>query len=70
VVLPDGEVVPCTTLDRSTSAGNVRRLALARIWADGFAELRRWRPEGRCRGCDLAPACGGGCWLQRRHDAQ
>jgi len=67
VVLPDSEVVPCTTVDPSASAGNLRRLSLASIWGDGFAELRRWKPEGRCAGCRYAPACGGGCWLMRRN---
>ncbi|MFH1732194.1 MAG: radical SAM protein [Planctomycetota bacterium] len=67
VVLPDGEVVPCTTLDRSASAGNINERPLRDIWADGFAELRNWEPKGRCAKCDYAPACEGGCWLQRRH---
>lgn len=66
VVLPDGEVVPCTTLDRSCSAGNVRDQPLMEIWKHGFAELRSWRPEGRCVSCEYQRACGGGCWLQRR----
>ncbi len=70
VVLPDGEVVPCTTLDRSMSAGNVLTRPLAEIWAEGFAELRDWRPEGRCRSCEYARACRGGCWLQRRGGTQ
>ena len=47
----------CTTLDRATSAGNVLRQPLAEIWRDGFAELRGWRPEGRCAGCGYAAAC-------------
>jgi radical SAM protein with 4Fe4S-binding SPASM domain len=66
VILPDGEVVPCTTLDRSCSAGNVLLQPLGKIWRDGFAELRRWRPAGRCARCAYRRACGGGCWLQRR----
>lgn len=66
VILPDGEVVPCTTLDRSCSAGNVLRQPLAEIWRDGFVELRRWRPGGRCIRCRYRWACRGGCWLQRR----
>jgi len=70
VVLPDGEVVPCTTLDRSTSAGNVLTRPLAEIWRDGFAELRAWRPAGKCAACRYAPACEGGCWLQRRRSTQ
>jgi radical SAM protein with 4Fe4S-binding SPASM domain len=67
VVLPDGSVVPCTTLDVSTAAGNLRLRPLMEIWRDGFAELRRWQPDSRCRRCDYARACRGGCWLQRRH---
>jgi len=66
VVLPDGEVVPCTTLDKSCSAGNVRDLPLMEIWEQGFSDLRNWRPEGRCGSCEYARACEGGCWLQRR----
>ena len=66
VVLPDGEVVPCTTLDRSASAGNINERPLRDIWADGFAELRNCEPKGRCAKCDYATACEGGCWLQRR----
>jgi len=66
VVLPDGLVVPCTTLDRSTSAGNVHERTLGAIWREGFGALRRWEPTGRCKGCEYAPACQGGCWLQRR----
>jgi radical SAM protein with 4Fe4S-binding SPASM domain len=69
VVLPDGEVVPCTTLDRTTSAGNLHERPLARIWRDGFADLRAWRPAGRCARCEYAVACQGGCWLQRRAGA-
>lgn len=70
VVLPDGEVVPCSTLDRSTSAGNINERPLRDIWADGFTELRHWQAKGRCAKCDYAPACEGGCWLQRRHCTQ
>ena len=67
VILPDGSVVPCTTLDRSCSEGNVLRRPLAEIWRDGFAEIRRWRPDRRCARCRYGAACNGGCWLQRRH---
>ena len=70
VVLPDGEVVPCTTLDRSTSAGSIRERSLADIWRDGFAELREWVPEEKCEACRYAVACRGGCWLQRRHGTE
>lgn len=69
VVLPDGEVVPCTTLDRSCSAGNVHERSFGAIWAEGFADLRAWRPRGKCGGCDYAVACKGGCWLQRKAGA-
>ncbi len=70
VVLPDGEVVPCTTLDRACSAGNIHERSLTRIWAEGFQDLRSWRPEGKCGHCDYSPACRGGCWLQRKSGAQ
>lgn len=70
VVLPDGEVVPCTTLDRSTSAGNLRERPLGRIWEEGFSELRHWKPGGECEGCVYSPACRAGCWLQRKSGTQ
>lgn len=70
VVLPSGDVVPCTTLDRSVSAGNLHERELSDIWWNGFTALRAYQPEGRCRECDHAPACGGGCWLQRRRGTQ
>jgi AdoMet-dependent heme synthase len=70
VVLPDGAVVPCTTLDRTESAGNVLRQPLGEIWETGFAGQRSWRPEGKCRSCRYSSACEGGCWLQRRHGKQ
>ncbi|MCE5279115.1 MAG: SPASM domain-containing protein [Planctomycetaceae bacterium] len=66
VVLPDGSVVPCTTLDTLTAAGNIHDRPLAEIWRDGFSALRHRQMEGRCTACKYAPACGGGCWLQRR----
>jgi radical SAM protein with 4Fe4S-binding SPASM domain len=70
VVLPDGEVVPCTTLDRSCSAGNIHDQSLVSIWAEGFTGLRSWRPSGKCSHCDYSPACRGGCWLQRKAGTQ
>jgi len=70
VVLPDGQVMPCTTWDVSASAGNLRTHSLRDIWATGFAELRAWQPSGRCGACAYAGACQGGCWLQRRHGTE
>ncbi len=70
VVLPDGEVVPCTTLDRSCSAGNIHERSLMQIWNEGFADLRAWQPTGKCGHCDYAVACKGGCWLQRKAGQQ
>lgn len=70
VVLPDGEVVPCSTLDRSCSAGNIHEQRLTEIWANGFRELREWRPSDRCEHCDYSPACMAGCWLQRKAGTQ
>jgi radical SAM protein with 4Fe4S-binding SPASM domain len=66
VVLPDGEVVPCTTLDRSCSAGNIHERSLEQIWTEGFRGLRAWRPRGKCTACEYAVGCKGGCWLQRK----
>jgi len=66
VVLPDGSVVPCTTLDRSTRAGSLYEQSLQTIWNTGFQEIRTWRPQGKCAHCDYAVACKGGCWLQRK----
>jgi radical SAM protein with 4Fe4S-binding SPASM domain len=70
VVLPDGEVVPCTTLDCSSSAGNLHHRPFKEIWTDGFADLRSWRPSGKCGRCEYAVACKGGCWLQRKAGAE
>jgi len=70
VVLPSGHVVPCTTPDTSTAAGNVLDTPLEEIWEHGFAELRQWTPPERCAVCAYAPACQGGCWLQRRHGTE
>ncbi len=70
VILPDGEVVPCTTLDRSASVGNVMAEPLSALWRAGFGALRAWRPQGACRRCRHVAACSGGCWLQRRHGRQ
>jgi radical SAM protein with 4Fe4S-binding SPASM domain len=66
VILPDGEVVPCTTLDRSCSAGNIHECPLSQIWAEGFQTLRAWHPAGKCERCEYSAACRGGCWLQRK----
>jgi len=66
VILPGGDVVPCTTLDIRYSAGNIREKSLREIWDSGFSQLRHWRPEGKCSGCRYSPACRGGCWLQRK----
>ncbi len=70
VVLPDGAVVPCTTFDRAESAGNLNERPLREIWETGFEELRSWTARGRCASCAYAPACRGGCWLQRRHGGE
>ncbi|MCD4706180.1 MAG: radical SAM protein, partial [Candidatus Sabulitectum sp.] len=67
VILPDGEVVPCTTLDRSFSAGNIHHRPLREIWEEGFSKLRNYEPEGECRECIYHPACRSGCWLQRKN---
>lgn len=70
VILPDGSVVPCTTLDRTTSAGNINQRPLADIWREGFAELRHGKPRKKCGTCRYESACRGGCWLMTRHGEQ
>ena len=70
VILPDGEVVPCTTLDRSFSAGNIHRRPLREIWTDGFSKLRNFEPDGECRECIYNPVCRSGCWLQRKNGTE
>ncbi len=67
VILADGEVVPCTTTDRSTSAGNVRRESLAAIWSRGFPAVDASPLGEDCARCSDLEACRGGCWLMRRH---
>jgi radical SAM protein with 4Fe4S-binding SPASM domain len=67
VILADGEVVPCTTTDRSTSAGNVRHEPLARIWSRGFPAVEQSPLHDDCARCADLEICGGGCWLMRRH---
>lgn len=59
VISATGEVMPCTTTDRSESQGNVRDRPLSRIWAEGFVAFRR-------EGDPLRGSCDD-CWLQTRH---
>ena len=66
VVLPDGQVMPCTTFDQRESAGSLRESSLADIWRDGFGKLRSYEPQAKCRNCGYVSVCGGGCWLMRR----
>jgi radical SAM protein with 4Fe4S-binding SPASM domain len=70
VVLPDGHVVPCNTLDIGTAGGNLHIRSLAEIWRSGFDELRNYSPAEKCRTCEHASSCGGGCWLHRRAGTQ
>jgi radical SAM protein with 4Fe4S-binding SPASM domain len=67
VVLPNGDVVPCTTFDPRERVGNVRLRPLSEIWAGSFEHLRQGNLLESCAACGHAAACGGGCWLQRRH---
>ena len=59
VVTATGDVMPCTTTDRSESEGNVRERPLSTIWAEGFA---RFRAAGHGIYSD-----GSECWLQARN---
>jgi radical SAM protein with 4Fe4S-binding SPASM domain len=67
VVLPNGDVAPCTTFDPRERQGNVRDRPLSEIWTHGFEIVRRGHSLHDCEMCRHAAACGGGCWLQRRH---
>ncbi len=67
VILPDGEVVPCLTLDRSCSAGNILKKSLSEIWNNGFSDLRNWQDLEKCNSCKQAETCRGGCWLMRKN---
>lgn len=70
VVLPDGEIVPCTTLDRSVSGGNILERPIMEIWKDSFGDIRDWKAKEKCRACDYTSACEGGCWLQRKNGTE
>ena len=56
VVLSDGNVVPCTTLDRSVATGSLRERSLRELWHDGFGELRSYQPDVQCRQCEYLRA--------------
>ena len=47
VVSATGEIMPCTTTDVRESEGNVREIALSRVWASGFQRFRRPRTGAR-----------------------
>jgi radical SAM protein with 4Fe4S-binding SPASM domain len=69
-VLPDGSVMPCSTLDPRHSQGNLNQTALADIWRNGFDAQRNFKPAGKCTGCPDLAVCRSGCWLQRVHGSQ
>lgn len=67
VVLPNGDLTACTTFDPRARVGNVVEQGLSNLWSSSFGELRSGVIHGACGACSHAEACGGGCWLQRRH---
>jgi radical SAM protein with 4Fe4S-binding SPASM domain len=69
-VLPDGSVMPCSTLDPRHSQGNLNQTALADIWRNGFDAQRNFKPAGKCARCPDLAVCRSGCWLQRVHGSQ
>lgn len=69
-VLPDGSVMPCSTLDPRHCEGNLNAHSLATIWRTGFAAQRVPHREGKCARCTDWAVCGSGCWLQRVHGTQ
>jgi radical SAM protein with 4Fe4S-binding SPASM domain len=58
-ITPDGEVTPCPYMP--VSAGNLRAVGFAELWARGrvFADLREPRLGGRCGACEFREVCGG-----------
>ena len=69
-VLPDGSIMPCSTLDPKHCEGNLTRNTLAEIWRKGFAAQRNPRREKKCAHCKDWLVCGSGCWLQHQHGTQ
>lgn len=69
-ILPDGSVMPCSTLDSRHSEGNLLRDSLTEIWNHRFQNQRNAQPLGKCAHCKDWMACGSGCWLQRTHNTQ
>lgn len=69
-VLPDGSVMPCSTLDPRHCEGRLADDTLANIWRTGFGRQRNPPREGKCAACADWAACGSGCWLQRQHGTQ
>ena len=68
-VLPDGSVMPCSTLDPQYCEGNVSQEPLTTIWGERFSSQRSLKATGKCARCRDRAICGGGCWLQRIHGA-
>ena len=66
VVLPDGAVAPCTTLDPRAAVGSLRERSLAELWHEGRWQVRQEALPGECQNCSYVAVCGGGCWLLRR----
>jgi radical SAM protein with 4Fe4S-binding SPASM domain len=70
VILANGDVVPCTTVDPSAVVGSIRNATLTEIWRNHFAAFRPAAVDAKCTGCEYVNLCGGACWLQRRHGTQ
>lgn len=69
-VLPDGSIMPCSTLDPKHCEGNLTQNTLAEIWRTGFTAQRNPHRGKKCANCKDWLVCGSGCWLQRQHGTQ
>jgi radical SAM protein with 4Fe4S-binding SPASM domain len=58
-ITPEGDVTPCPYMP--VSAGNLRQVSFAELWARGrvFQDLREPRLGGRCGACEFQVICGG-----------
>jgi radical SAM protein with 4Fe4S-binding SPASM domain len=65
-IMSDGRIKGCLSWPDSTVEGDLRKDDLWTIWfrPGAFSQLRDFAQlgvQGKCRGCDVAAECGGGC---------
>jgi len=69
-VLPDGSIMPCSTMNPLHLQGNVIHDSLRSIWHNSFSAQRTFVIKGECSSCKDIHVCKSGCWLQRTHGTQ